>query len=546
MTSVSRLFGLLFICGSLNAQVPVDEDSILKVDSIAQSALYDADYGKALELNQWLLNQTLAESDSSKLAYRYLQVGRSHYYFRNNSSNEKSKKYLLMAEKLASEQKDSTVLGTAYQGLGAIYEEQGQYDSAIFVLEKALEMKLTEENFQRASSVRCLQAGVMMDGLKDYPQAEEMLLDGLRLARLAEDSSAIAFVMRRLADYHILVKEYEQAQDYLDSTYRIYKSHNSDDGLLNCLTIYSRLHKATGDYKSLASVYEEIAEINNGIYNQDLSRALAEMETRFETEKKERDNIILRQENENQEQKIKNQETTVYLQFVVILALIFASLAIVIYVNYRNRLKAKTRDKIRQQENFRTIIQTEEKERKRISQELHDGVGQLLSTAKLSLEMEDSTHSENTKKMLNMAIDEVRSVSHGMMPKALASNGLGAALSELIFTVNESGGLKIHMKVAEPLALKEEIEFALYRVIQELIQNTIKHAEAKKVNIDINLKNDVLTVFYQDDGLGFKTENGFSGLGLRNIQSRIELLNGTLEMDTQKNKGTTFKIDIAL
>jgi signal transduction histidine kinase len=205
-----------------------------------------------------------------------------------------------------------------------------------------------------------------------------------------------------------------------------------------------------------------------------------------------------------------------------------------------------------------TIIQTEEKERKRFAKDLHDGLGPLLSSVKMSVsslaQMKHDEASreivENTELVINEAIKSLKEISDNLSPHVLSNFGLVRALNNFINKINIAKTIRINL-ITE---LKDErfdanVEVVLYRVICELINNTIKHAHAKKINISLSLADDYLTIIYKDDGKGFDVskiieQQGGSGMGFSNIYSRINSLKGEINIESENRKGTQVTIKV--
>jgi len=204
------------------------------------------------------------------------------------------------------------------------------------------------------------------------------------------------------------------------------------------------------------------------------------------------------------------------------------------------------------------IIQTEEKERKRFAKDLHDGLGPLLSTVKMSvstlaqLEHDKSSKEivENTEMVINEAIKSLKEISDNLSPHVLNNFGLSRAIRNFTNKINATKVLHIKMKSnLGDIRLENNIEVVLYRVICELINNTIKHAKAKKIEIDLNIEEKNLTIVYKDDGKGFQIDkllnqanNG--GMGFSNIYSRINSLKGEINVDSKPGKGTLVNIKV--
>ncbi|MDP3435531.1 MAG: ATP-binding protein [Bacteroidota bacterium] len=244
---------------------------------------------------------------------------------------------------------------------------------------------------------------------------------------------------------------------------------------------------------------------------------------------------------------------------------VFTSLAFAIGVFMIQKIfkyMKRVEDSRRQTEKMflNTIIQTEEKERKRFAKDLHDGLGPLLSTVKMSVsslaQMKHNEASreivENTELVINEAIKSLKEISDNLSPHVLNNFGLVRALSNFSNKINITKTIRINL-VSN---LKDErfdsnVEVVLYRVVCELINNTIKHAKAKKIDLSLTKDGDYLTIIYQDDGKGFNVakvieQPATSGMGFSNIYSRINSLKGEINIESEHKKGTWVTIKVKM
>ena len=197
------------------------------------------------------------------------------------------------------------------------------------------------------------------------------------------------------------------------------------------------------------------------------------------------------------------------------------------------------------------VLQAEEHERKRIAGDLHDSVAQKLVVAKLNLEAfetylpplkdEHQKVFDNIFSLIDDSCTEVRNLSHSMMPQAFFKSGLTDAVKSIIDKISGSE-IKISFNVEGNVnTIDKNKEIMIYRVIQECIQNTLKHAKASKLDISIIAENNEIDVTIEDNGIGFDLSQVITSgsSGLKNIQNRIEFLNGKLDIDSQMGSGTT-------
>lgn len=196
------------------------------------------------------------------------------------------------------------------------------------------------------------------------------------------------------------------------------------------------------------------------------------------------------------------------------------------------------------------LIEGQENERKRVAQELHDGLGQVLSVIKLSLyALQNEINSEKLDKLTNfaeLAIKEYRAVSHNLIPPLLENNGLKDALNDLCINLRSSSNIEIDFNCNLVAELPKLYAIETYRIIQELMNNTMKHANASKVILTLEQTGNVLDIEYSDNGEGFDIEevrkkswSMRKGIGISNIEARVKLLNGTITIKSKINKGTS-------
>ena len=216
-----------------------------------------------------------------------------------------------------------------------------------------------------------------------------------------------------------------------------------------------------------------------------------------------------------------------------------------------NKIKQEQQDQI-----LRNTIQAQEKERKRIAQDLHDEVGAMLSVVKLNVgRIEKKSEEEKakalageTKNYLDDVITQVRRISRALLPPSLEKLGLFFALEELANWVNKADQLRIECwKSGEQFRFDDNQELAIFRVAQELMNNAIKHSEATHINLNMRFSENTLAVSLSDNGKGFNLEGMTqTGLGLKNLESRSEMAGAKFRMRSSVGKGTSALIYLNL
>lgn len=248
---------------------------------------------------------------------------------------------------------------------------------------------------------------------------------------------------------------------------------------------------------------------------------------------------------------------TAFFRFTMLAILILITILIVNAINKRKQRKLNSI----QQKQLEAVVSTEEKERKRIAADLHDGVGQLLSSVKINLgvsqeKIKGSTLEERvqlldeTKGTISQIMSEIRNISYNLMPPSLAHFGLGVAIGEEASRINSDSGIKIHFdNSTNKEKFDQKTEIILFRVFQELLNNTLKHSEANEITIQLIEHDDSLMLMMDDNGKGFDFKTAIrkkNSSGLKNMQARIALLNGKLNIDSKEGYGTNCIIEVPL
>jgi len=332
-----------------------------------------------------------------------------------------------------------------------------------------------------------------------------------------------------------------------------------ESSLLLVYKSFGDLYALTGKGKLAVENYNKYAALKDSIFSMDMSEQFTNMQTKYETNEKEAANLLLKKENElTNNELIKSNIIKWSLAIgIVLLVLLFY----LFYNGYKQKQLTILAAKLLQQqeENSKAIIEAEERERTRIARDLHDGIGQQLSAAKLNMVAlknrlnisvaNDILLFNNVTELIDDAVNEVRQVSHIMMANSLIKQGLIMAVRDFISKLNQSAGLKINIEtygLDERLA--SSVEIILFRVLQEIVNNIIKHAHATQISIQFVRHEKELSLLIEDNGVGFdiKKMNEFDGIGIKNIYSRIKFLKGNVYFDSFLGKGTTVNIEVPI
>lgn len=242
-----------------------------------------------------------------------------------------------------------------------------------------------------------------------------------------------------------------------------------------------------------------------------------------------------------------------------IIFLVLVTTGLILFFHYsRQKIVQKELEKAalkleNQQKILQTSIAIQEVERKRIAQDLHDAISSKLNIVSLSTNvlLDDDSLNEKQKTSLKQILDitsttleSSRKIAHDLMPPILEKFGLKVALEELFEDISSHTKIDIEHNTEDLLKLSKTNQLHVFRIFQELINNSIRHGKANEIAVYMEQKPNGFSLQYQDNGIGFKVSEieKKSGIGLQNIKSRIQILNGTLKMESTKNTGSVFII----
>lgn len=432
--------------------------------------------------------------------------------------------------------------------LANVYGMEGKYAEALEL--DSIGLKLCEAenaNFQKSSLYDNMANCYMYSNR--FVEAEKYFRLCLDIDSSFDNKKQMSDTYLNLGNLMLMQKKYNEAEMYLNHSIVFADSTGYKQGKYSAYLILSDLYKATNQYEKAFTSLQTAYSIKGKIINESTESKIAELETVYQTEKKE------------QQLKLQKAEITKknYLLWGLIAGVGFLILSGISFYRRRqiqNRMAMQNAVMKQQDIATRAIINAEENERKRIAADLHDGVGQMMSAAKMNLSafeneisFKDETQKISFEKLIGLVDEsckEIRSVSHQMMPNALLKSGLASAVKEFIDKI-DNRIIKINLH-AEGLndRLDSNTETVLYRVIQECVNNVIKHSGATNLDISLIKDEDGIAATVEDNGRGFDTtdKQKFDGIGLKNIRSRVEFLKGTVDFDSSPGKGTLVAIHI--
>jgi len=383
----------------------------------------------------------------------------------------------------------------------------------------------------------------------------------LETYRAMDDQRGIGNVSRRLAECYVDQQKFAKALPLLQTAIKVLHEREDLEGETKALRLKSEAMEGLGRHREALAAFRAHQVLHDSLENKRYGNEVRTIQTQFETQKKEVE--IARQEVVIEEQKREKQKL---LGGGLTLALLLGSIIWGLQFRSRkNRMIAMQRDEIQSQKiqqlerdrkflSMSSMLEGQEAERIRIAKDLHDGLGGLLFTVKARMtnimsevrKIESFSVYEKTSELVDEACQEVRRISHNLMPGALRLLGLQGALEDLVEEINETYSLQTRLEVInfEDAELNDTQQVFLFRIVQEAVNNSIKYAEAQDILVQLSGSDEHYHLTIEDDGKGFDLAQKSGGLGLQSIESRVNHLQGSIDIDSRIGIGTTLSITV--
>ncbi|MCF8365621.1 MAG: tetratricopeptide repeat protein [Bacteroidales bacterium] len=493
--------------------------------------------------------------DELKIAWVYNSVGRVYFEI---GDVEKARNYYQQANEIFNRENFHLGISSVSNHMAKYFLEINQPDSALICIDNALNhAEATNNNYGLCNIY--LEKGNLFSKRGNFRDAIKNYLISDSIAEDLKFTPLNIYPKLALADAYTKQGKMEQAQTYLESANQLVKVHNSDKLLYKLNEVYSHFYENLGDNTKSFEYYKLATE--------DKTRMISQSET-FQVYNIEIEQLSTRMEQQNMEMKkqallLAQRKNT--LVFIVVISVFLIGLLSLLYYFYLSRLRQQETEKMHRQElkysneKNQAVLEAELNERKRLASELHDGIGTQLSLAKLTLtnvmDRPDLAlaKKEHLLRVTVVSIDdiirEVKNLSDTMTPHAIGAKGLKEAIKEMVAKFAQIRNYKIKLSIIGlTTELKPFASHAIYRTVQELLANALKHASGSEINIQLLQNEDDLTIMIEDDGKGFDTENPAiqKRFGLKNAKSRVDSLNGQLLIDSVFGRGTIITITIPL
>ena len=505
-------------------------------------------YSKSLQYLETALK--IATKKKYKKAIHKIVNNKAILYKRTN--NQLKARKILKKKIVKTDYNDPTETGYSYNILGTLYLPINK-DSSVYFYKKALKtIEKTENNYAKTTFL--LNLGDVLIQQKKYNKALKKLHFAKELALKTFDNESLFYIHMSLAIYYHDNEIYNDAiKNYLEAIEK-YGKYVAKKQKAHLYWLISDALYFNNQFKKGFLYQEKYIELQDSLFTINKNKTFEKLQTEYEVDKKNTQIQFLQKE-----QILEAQQKKMILSIggLILVALIL----LVIMYRYRinsqktirnqeQQLFLQEKAKLEQDQKIKHIqgyIEGEEKEKNRISMELHDGIGGQLSGIKHFISsLSESPKTKELIQNISTVSKEVRLLSHSLS----SSYSLQQPFKNLLKTLQQR--YENHFDIDITLFPEHEIDLVsdkqklfLYRSIQELINNTYKYAKANLIHVSITISNEIVLII-EDNGIGFNSENTFNGIGLQNIKERTENLNGEFILDTVVNRGTSVIIKIPI
>ncbi|MEM7372121.1 MAG: tetratricopeptide repeat protein [Bacteroidota bacterium] len=497
----------------------------------------------------------------------YANIG---YSFFELGDFQKAEFYDRKALDIAQNFEMKSSIGVAFLNIGSVLAKLGEHDSAFAYYQQALSFAQLYDN--QALEMRSIAnlAG-LEEAKKRYPEAVGLARRALSLASLPDQQIAMQALLGQFLTH---TGDYAEARSHLNRSLQQARVRGLKEDEREALRHLAVLEEKLGRSEEANAFLTAFIALSDSLQSVAIHEQSQRLTVLYETERKEKENQLLKVENAEKVQALQVSQTIS--QRNLLLFLLAASLFLttgILFLFYRNHATHKQQlaeqtaemnqrkleqvNQAHQLHLMKAMLEGQESERNRLAKDLHDGLGGLLSSAKLQFEhiqrstpvLESHHDFDRATDLLQKAGSELRQIAHDLMPANLLKFGLLTALEDFVSEVNFSKQVSIDLQCyGLDRRLPEIYEISLYRIVQELVHNIMKHASASEAFIQLFQEDGTIHLTVEDNGIGIEAERWqhASGQGIRNIQSRIHYLDGEMDMRSRPGEGTSIMIHLIL
>jgi signal transduction histidine kinase len=462
--------------------------------------------------------------------YESMDEQRNHVYintltnlselYRRMNSPETAVQYLDRAAELCEEMEKNNHYAWRvkhiYNEYAANYLEQGHADRA---LEYALKADSVDFGVINECNTKWMLASIYLQ-LGESDRALQSAKAALEQADILKDKILYMNVRKILSDVYMAQGRYPEAESEALEAWKADSTLLDESRTIALNIALANIHMH--DAEKAAHYLKRYSEMNRKYSEKSFHNTVSELTVKYETEKKE--------------MRISSLERQKILH--ISIGIIGILLALALWIVYRQKIRSERKEK--QFVAARAMLEGEKEERKRLARDLHDGLGGMLSLLKISLAGKEHTQHINEK--IDLCIKELRRMAHHLMPFSLTQSGLKVALEDYCFSFSN---VRFYF-YGEDRRIDEQIELMIYYCAYELVNNSIKHAGAGTINVQLMLTGDRVMLTVYDDGCGFDKTQSSQGAGLKNISDRVAIFDGKMDITTSPGNGTETNIELKI
>lgn len=457
----------------------------------------------------------------------------------------------------------STALGRDFSSanihlqLAKLFQQTQQPEPGIQNAETAFQLYQALNNRSKSAETLLL-LSELYKKQSNYPEAKRLLEEALAVRDELEDQQGTLAIKKALATLETNQGNPQRAVRLAQECLSAYQAMKDAKGIRDSYQLLAAAFAENSAFAKAFQAQSQFMAINDSLVSVERTMAIYESNARYELAKQEK---AIAQANE----RIQTQRVLLLRRSNWIIALgagfiIFAlSVVFLVYLFQKNkqlnRQQIAVLEKEKESQKLRAMIEGEEKERKRFAQELHDGLGAVLAGVKMSISKMKNEAPEQipvpayqkASELIDNACRSVREIAHNLMPYALEQQGLFFAMEDLCQNFRSQQNLEIDFfHFGEEDLLDDTVKITTFRICQELLSNCVKHAQASSIIVQLTIEPEELMLVIEDDGIGFDPQKTVSGIGLSNIQSRVNYMDGELHIDTRPDRGSTFTITLPI
>lgn len=516
------------------------------------------EYEKAIDMF-WKVLKVLEMADfpdkQMAFAATYQSIALAYYH---REQYQTALQYYLKAVPFADKSGNEMVAAESTIYAAMCYTLLRKYDSSSFLLNETEPRVLKIDN-AGLNTIFYARKAELLRYTEKWQEADNAYEKAIGNAKKTGNIYMQATFTHARARCLLKLNKIDEARKTAEEALDLSKSINKKREILESQKVLSLVEAKAGNYTKAYKYLEEYTAGNDSLHTKELTEKIQALDKKYQTELKEDKISKLEKDKKIQALTIGKKNIVNYIFGAAVFILL--GITILTFRNYKQKQKIQQQliselEMERKLSATEAVLKGEEQERTRLAKDLHDGLGGMLSGIKYSFQTmkgnliltpDNAQAFERSMDMLDGSIKEMRRVAHNMMPEVLHRYGLSAAIQDYAQEINNSGIIKVIYQSMgdEKKDLEQSSLLGIYRIVQELINNAIKHSAASEVLVQVYWQNGKLVVNVEDNGKGFDISilEKVSGIGWKNIRSRIELLKGNIDIHSSPDNGTFVNIE---